>query len=42
MSSLKIAVLCVLVAYLLVVAFNFVTKLRSARLAQKLLCVLFP
>lgn len=42
MSSLKIAVLCVLAAYLLVVAFNFMTKLRSARLAQKLLCVLFP
>ena len=42
MSSLKIAVLCVLSAYLLVVAFNFMTKLRSAHLAQKLLCVLFP
>lgn len=42
MSSLKIAVLCVLAAYLLVVAFNFMTKLRSAHLAQKLLCVLFP
>lgn len=42
MSSLKIAVLCVLAAYLLVVAFNFITKLRSARLMQKLLCMLFP
>ena len=42
MSPLKIAVLCVLAAYLLVVAFNFMTKLRSAHLAQKLLCVLFP
>ena len=36
MSSLKIAVLCVLAAYLLVVAFNFITKLRSVRL------MLFP
>lgn len=42
MSSLKVAVLCVLAAYLLVVAFNFITKLRSARLMQKLLCMLFP
>ena len=42
MSSLKIAVLCVLAAYLLVVAFNFITKLRGARLMQKLLCMLFP
>ena len=42
MSSLKIAVLCVLAAYLLVVAFNFITKLRSARLMQKLACMLFP
>ena len=42
MSSLKIAVLCVLAAYLLVVAFNFMTKLRGARLMQKLLCMLFP
>lgn len=42
MSSLKIAVLCVLAAYLLVVAFNFMIKLRSAHLVQKLLCVLFP
>ena len=42
MSPLKIAVLCVLAAYLLVVAFNFITKLHGARLAQKLLCVLFP
>ena len=42
MSSLKVAVLCVLAAYLLVVAFNFITKLRSARLVQKLLCMLFP
>ena len=42
MSSLKFAVLCVLAAYLLVVAFNFITKLRDARLMQKLLCMLFP
>lgn len=42
MSSLKFAVLCVLTAYLLVVAFNFITKLRDARLMQKLLCMLFP
>lgn len=42
MSSLKFAVLCVLAAYLLVVAFNFITKLRDARLIQKLLCMLFP
>lgn len=42
MSPLEIAVLCVLAAYLLVVAFNFITKLHGARLAQKLLCVLFP
>ncbi|WP_294421481.1 GHKL domain-containing protein [uncultured Senegalimassilia sp.] len=42
MSSLKIAVLCVLAAYLLIVAFNFITKLRGARLMQKLLCMLFP
>ena len=42
MSSLKIAVLCVLAAYLLVVALNFITKLRSARLMQKLACMLFP
>ena len=42
MFPLKIAVLCVLAAYLLVVAFNFITKLRSARLMQKLLCMLFP
>ena len=42
MFPLKIAVLCVLAAYLLVVAFNFITRLHGARLAQKLLCVLFP
>lgn len=42
MSSLEFAVLCVLAAYLLVVAFNFITKLRDARLMQKLLCMLFP
>ena len=42
MSPLKIAVLCVLAAYLLVVAFNFITKLHGARLMQKLLCTLFP
>ena len=42
MSSLKFAVLCVLTAYLLVVAFNFITKFRDARLMQKLLCMLFP
>ena len=42
MSSLKFAVLCVLAAYLLVVAFNFITKLHGARLMQKLLCMLFP
>ena len=42
MFPLKIAVLCVLAAYLLVVAFNFMTKLRGARLMQKLLCMLFP
>lgn len=42
MSSLKFAVLCVLTAYLLVVAFNFITKLRDARLMQKLLYMLFP
>ena len=42
MSSLKFAVLCVSTAYLLIVAFNFITKLRDARLMQKLLCMLFP